>query len=178
MPPRDHPSKPRPQDAYPVGTTVIGETTIVRTTTFFRRTSSSTKNPNPPRPTQIDYQRPDQHFDCLYAVITQMVAECGACCRADLALIPALSRYTLYQIERALLTAENYGLLKRIGSIKWPHPDAPEPDDIETPPPGIYEIDPNGCYDPTDPDATVRRALNSRTALESTWLGAKSCTQG
>ena len=168
----------RRQDQYPLGTTALGDVVIVRTTTSFRHAALTEHGPRAHKPFKIDYQKRDQTFPCLYAAVTQVISDCGACCRADLAFIPALSRYTPFQLERALLTAEHHGLLRRVGTIPRHHPDAPSGDDPDLEMPGIYDIDHAGPIDRSDPDNTVARALATRNALEMSWLDASRKEKG
>jgi hypothetical protein len=165
LPPRSHAD-------FPLGITALGDVVIVRTTHTFRRASVNEIGPRPrlAKPHHVDLKKKNQRFDCLYTAITQIIAQCGACCRADLGLLPTLALYTPFQIERALLTAEHHGLLRRVGSIAPHHPDAPTGDDPDAEMPGIYDIDPHGPIDRNNPDHTVARALASRPALDSSWL--------
>jgi hypothetical protein len=156
---------------FPLGITALGDVVIVRTTRTFRRASINEHGPRPrtDKLQHVNLKMKDQRFECLYTAITQIISQCGACCRADLGLLPSLSLYTPFQIERALLTAEHHGLLRRVGSIEPHHPDAPTGDDPDAELPGIYDIDPHGPIDRSNPDQTVARALASRPALDTLW---------
>lgn len=160
---------PKTLDQYPIGVSKLGDMVVVRTATTFSRCSMNESGPRPAECKPIDYQKPGQTFDCLYSALALIISECGACCRADLQLIPALSRYSGFQIERALLTATHHGLLRRLGNIPSNHPDAPVTDDPDVEYPGVYDVDPLGPIDRSSPEATVRRALASRPAIELVW---------
>lgn len=158
------------QDEFPMGTTRLGEVTVHRTPTIFRRSLLSEAGPRHFEMRPIDYIKPDQVFKNLYAVVAQIIKDCGACSRSDLTIIPALSRYSAFQIERALLTAEHHGLLRKVGTVPKTHPDAPKGEDPDEPVPHIYDVDDRGLIDRSSGDATVRRAIASRYPVETAWL--------
>lgn len=133
-----------------------------------RRMSRTESGPCPPASAHppIDYQRPGQTFALLYRTLVQIIQDCGACSRLDLAMIPALSRYNAFIIERALDTAEYHGLIRKIGLV---HPNAAV-EDPEAQPIGIYDIEPLGPIDRDDTQDTIRRALARRCTLELSWF--------
>lgn len=161
--------EPKSPEQYPMGVSKIGDMVVVRTPTSFSRNSMKESGPRTLASKSIDYRQAGQSFACLYSTLAQIIAECGACSRTDLHLIPALSRYSGFQLERALLTATHHGLLRRIGNIPSNHPDAPPADDVDAEYPGIYDIEPLGPIDRSNPEATVRRALASRPPIELVW---------
>lgn len=114
----------------------------------------------------IDYQRPAQTFALLYRTLVQIIQDCGACSRLDLAMIPALSRYNAFVIERALDTAEYHGLIRKVDLV---HPSAAT-EDHDAQPMGIYDIDPLGPIDRGNAQDTIRRALARRCTLELSWF--------
>lgn len=153
------------------------EITTVRTATIIRRSSTTEIGPRAFLHDPIDYQTPNQAFPSLYWTVHMIIKDCGACSRSDLGVIPALSRYSPFQLERALFTAEHHGLIRRIGSIPAHHPDADNSDDPDTENPGIYDVDPLGLIDRNNPHDIIQRALARRTTLEVTWLtlGQATC---
>lgn len=138
-----------------------------------RRAAHTTEiGPRPVRATKpIDYQTPGQTFDVLYVTLYHMIKDCGACSRLDLSIIPALSRYSLFQLDRALLTAQHHGLLRRVGTLA---PYKPEDDPLLTP--GVYDIDPLGLIDRTNSQAIIARAIAQRSPLEISWLSIAHST--
>jgi hypothetical protein len=140
-----------------------------------RRISRTEYGPCPPDSDhpKIDYQQADQAFPLLYRTLVQIIKDCGACSRLDLAMIPALSRYNAFIIERALDTAEYHGLIHRIGLV---HPNAAT-EDPDTQPIGIYDIDPLGPIDRDNTQDTIRRALARRCTLELSWFCVASNAQ-
>lgn len=135
-----------------------------------RRISLRESGPRPQKYSPIDYQKPGQVFAVLYHTVAQMIKECGDCCYSDLGIIPALSNYSAFQLERAVLTAEHHGLIKRVGSVSALHPRAPKAGDDFTAPPGIYAHDPNGLIDRYNGQDTINRALACRSKLEFVWM--------
>lgn len=145
-------------------------TATVRKATTIRRSTITEHGPRPFTHGPIDYQTRDQTFPSLYCTVTRVIQDCGACSRSDLAMVPALSRYSTFQLERALLTAEHHGLIRRIGSIPPNHPDAADTDDPDAEQPGIYDVDPLGIIDRSNAQDTIRRAMARRSPLEISWL--------
>lgn len=120
-----------------------------------------------------DLRKPAQSFRSLYRAVVDAVHACGACSRSDLALIPAFSSYSHWQLERALETARLHGYLKTVGRIPAAHPDAPQTDEVDAPWPLVYNIDPAGpLLDRTDTQRLVQRAISARSHLEIRWIGA------
>ena len=144
--------------------------TTVRTATTVRRTSLTEVGPRTFAHASIDLHKPGQTFASLYCTVAAIIKDCGPCSRSDLAMVPALSRYSLFQIERALFTAEHHGLILRVGSIPSHHPDADTSDDPDAVNPGIYDVDALGPIDRSNPQDTIMRALARRSPLEITWL--------
>ena len=140
-----------------------------------RRISRTECGPCPPASNHppIDYQQPDQAFPLLYRNIVQIIKVCGACSRLDLTMIPALSRYKAFIIERALDTAEYHGLDRMVGLM---HPSAAtEYPDAQ--PMGIYDIDPLSPIEHDDTQDSIRRALTLRCTFALSLFGVASNSQ-
>lgn len=122
----------------------------------------------------FDLRRPGQSFKSLYRAVSDAIQACGPCSRNDLALIPAFSQYSPWQLERALEAARLHGYLRLARSMQRTQPEAPDdmpPQDADWA--MVFETDPAGpLINRTDTDALIRRSLAARQDIELLWLSS------